>query len=197
MANQDAPRADAQGAGRGHVVAFLEGQDLGPGEAGVADPAGDGQGDNQIIDARPQDPRQGNGQENAGKGEEDIDQSHQHQIHPAPGKGADAAHQDPDQGREGDDAKPHQEGDAGPHQEPVQDGAAQVITAEQRPGARSHQNRRQVHRVRRQGQPGSDQGHDHPEHQKHRRRNPAHPGRPAARQGRHHDRQWMRGSTQV
>jgi hypothetical protein len=69
-----------------------------------------------ALAARTQDPRQGDGQQDAGEGEKDVDQAHQEQIDPAAGKGPDPPHQHPDRGGESDDAEAHHKGDARPDQ---------------------------------------------------------------------------------
>jgi hypothetical protein len=79
-----AQRSDAEGARRQHVLHLAHAQRLGAGDAGVADPAVYGQREDQHADAGPRHQRRdGDVEQDAGKGQQHVDDAHQHLVEPA------------------------------------------------------------------------------------------------------------------
>ncbi len=85
MADDDAQRRGAHQLDRGDIVGAAHGQRLGAGDAGIRRPGGDGDGDDGVLDARPERGDEGERQHQLRKGEEDIGDAHQHRIDPAAG----------------------------------------------------------------------------------------------------------------
>jgi len=107
VTKKDSPCSDPQGSGGEDMISLLEGQELRPRQTRVAHPTGGRQGDDEVVDAGPQNARQGNSQQDPGKGQEDVDQAHQHEIDPATDEGGHARQQQNPQPRPAPgDAKP-------------------------------------------------------------------------------------------
>ena len=68
---------------RRDVVGVADGQRLGPRDAGIGRPGGERDGDDRVLDARPQRRHEGERQDQARKGQEDVGDPHQDLVDPA------------------------------------------------------------------------------------------------------------------
>ena len=130
-----APRA--QGPGRSHVVAALQGKDLRPRETRVAHPAHRHQRNNDVVDAGAEDAGQGNGKEDPGERQEDIHDAHHSEIYPPSRVARRATDQGSDRRGDGDDPDAHQEGGPGTHHQPIEDRTTQIVVPQQVAGGRA------------------------------------------------------------
>ena len=78
---------------------LADGQRLGPREAGVGRPGGDRDGDDRVLDPGAQRRDEGQRQDQAREGQEDVGDAHQHGVEPAAGIARDGADQQARPGR--------------------------------------------------------------------------------------------------
>ncbi len=91
--SDDAQRRGAQQPHGGDVVGVADGQRLGPRDARIGRPGGDGDGDDRVLDAGPERRDEGERQDQLREGEEDVGDAHQHRVDPAAGIAGDRADQ--------------------------------------------------------------------------------------------------------
>jgi hypothetical protein len=80
-------------AGRGDVVGIADRQRLGPGDAGIGGPGGHGDGEDGVLDPRAKRGHEGERQDQAGEGQEDVGQAHEDRVDPAAEVARDSADQ--------------------------------------------------------------------------------------------------------
>ena len=137
MAPQDARRGGALQADRIDEIRLADRQGFGPRQPRIGRPGGDGDGDDRILDSRPQRRDEGQRQNQPGEGQEDVGDAHQRHIHPATKIARRGAHQQAD-GR-GDDRHQHHhhQRQARAIDDAAEDIARQIIRAHQMgPGGR-------------------------------------------------------------
>ena len=77
-------RCEAPCSARGRdEVGWRGGQRLGAGDAGIGRPGGEGDGDHRVLDARAERGDEGEREDQAREGEEDVGDAHQHRVDPA------------------------------------------------------------------------------------------------------------------
>jgi hypothetical protein len=96
VAQHDAPGEAPISLHGGDVVGLADRQRLGAGDAGIGRPGGDGDRDHRVLDARPERGDEGQRQDQARKGQEDVGDAHQHGVEPAARITRHRAHQQPD-----------------------------------------------------------------------------------------------------
>ena len=121
----------AEGAGGLDVLALLDGEDLGADEAGVVDPAGESESEDEIREAGAEEGHDHDGKQDSGKGEEgvreiDVDEG----VGEAAVKAGEHAEDGPQSEREGDDGDGDGEGDARSVEGAGEDVATEFVGAE-------------------------------------------------------------------
>src|SRR5258707_6243477 len=112
MAQNNALRTAAERARRLDEISFAQRKNLAAKEPGVAGPTDQAKRENNVIETGTEDGGKRDGEQDAGKCHQNIDQAHEHLIDPATevtGKGAD---HDADGERKGDGRDPDQKGNA-------------------------------------------------------------------------------------
>ena len=114
VAEQEAEVGGAEGAGGLHEFALFDGHDLGSDEACVADPAGDGEREDEIAEAGAEEGDEGDGEKDSGEREEgvgdvDVDDG----VGDAAEEAGGAAEDEAEDERDGDDGDGDGERDAG------------------------------------------------------------------------------------
>ncbi len=113
-----------------HEVALAQRQNFAAHEPRIARPADQAKRENHVIEARTEHRGKGNGQENPGKGHQNIDQAHEPMIDPTAEITRERADQKTDAERQGYSGHPDQQRDAGAVNRAAQNVAAQFVGAE-------------------------------------------------------------------
>ncbi len=131
VACEEAEVGAAEGAARIDEFALFDGHDLGSDEAGVADPGGDGEGDDDIAEAGSEEGDEADGEEDAGEGEKGVaDVDVEDGVGEAAVEAGERAGEDADEDGDGDDADGDEERDAGAEEDAREDVAAELVGAE-------------------------------------------------------------------
>ena len=109
---------------------LADGEGLGAGEAGVGRPGGDRDGDDRVVDAGAQRGDEGQGQDQAREGEEDVGDPHQDGVEPAAGIACEGADQEADRADDDRDQGDDGERDARAPDDAGVDVAAELVGAE-------------------------------------------------------------------
>ena len=163
VTGDDPCRGSAGRHGGMHVVAFLHGEDLRPGQPGIAHPTHGRQGDDDVVDARPHHAGQRNGQQDSREGEKDVHDANENQVKPPSRIRANGAEQAPDDQRNADHGKGHEKRRSSAYQQAIEHRPAQVVVAQPLVQATGCEDVRQVYGVRRQGQHGREKRDQCPE----------------------------------
>ncbi len=160
MAAHEAQVGGSECTGGFDELALLDGHDLGADEPGVADPAGDGQGEDNVEQTRPHEGDEGNSEQDSRQGEEGIgDVDVEDGVGPASVEAGERAGDQSQHEGESDDTDGDSEGDAGSVKGAGEDVAAEFVGAEPVSGAGRHEASGEVELggvVR--GKPGSKEG---------------------------------------
>ena len=116
--------------GGGDEVALADRQRLGACEAGVGRPGGDRDGDDRVLDPRPQRRHEGQCQDQAREGQEHVGDAHQHGVEPAAGIARDRADEQADRADDHHDQGHDGERDPRAPDDPGVDVAAELVRAQ-------------------------------------------------------------------
>jgi hypothetical protein len=139
VAGEDAQIAGADGAGGFDELALAHGEDLGANETGVADPAADGEGEDEVEEPGAEEGNEGDGEKNTGQRQEGIHQEGiDGDVDPASVIAGDAAEDEAEEERKADNGDSDGEGEACSPDDAGEDVAAEFVGAEPvRAGGRS------------------------------------------------------------
>jgi len=129
--DDDARGAGAEGFRGGDVLHLAHFQDLAAHEARVTDPSDRRQREDDVVEARPEDRHESDGEEDAGEGEEDVGDAHDERVEPAAEVASHGAEGDADQRGEDDDAEADAQRDARPPEDARENVAPEIIEAEE------------------------------------------------------------------
>ena len=170
MHEHDAFFGSADASGGPDIQAFLEGQGAAAHDAGKGGHAEYGYGHHHINEPGAQDGDNGDGQQNAGKGEQDIRCPHDQAVQKAAEKAADKPQGDAGQGSDQDRCKPHGKRYPGAVNDPAEDvpavqvGSGQMVRAGRHHGEAVIGQKRVIRRDDRR-----KNSHQHQDHNKHSR----------------------------
>ena len=139
VAPDDPRRRCALQGRRGDEVGVADRQRLGPGDARIGRPRGDGDGDDGILDARAEGRDEGERQHEARKGEEDVGDAHQHRIEPAAEIARARADREADRRRDDRDEADDEKRQARAEDDAAEDVARLLVGAEPVDGRRRQQ----------------------------------------------------------
>ena len=163
MAQQNARGRSAQRTRGEHVLHFLSLQNLSAREPCVARPPGDDERENHLVDARAEERRERNRQQDPRKRKKRVDEHDVHEVvEPAADVARKRADRKADGARAADYAHRDQHRDARAEDNAREDVAAEIVGAHPVPGARTEQARRKILRDRVvRSQPGRGQRDNH------------------------------------
>jgi len=112
---------------RKHEFSLTQAQDFAADESGIACPSEQGEGEHHVAEAWSKEGNQGNCEQQAGEGEEDVDQSHYGSINPASHGSGERPEEEANGPGDQHDAQPDTEGDPRTVKQASQDIAAKLV----------------------------------------------------------------------